>query len=335
MTIDYWIEANRNSFGSEYETIFARNVLPLVKDLDLKTVAAQYAFKDKDGRQRYCDFVIVESDEVRLAIEIDGYDKLGTGMGMSHAQFLDWQRRQASLAAQGWHVLRFANRDVRDNPERCAEYINQLLSKLRSSANGRVEIIKIQGGTFDDVDCRPSQPSPPVKKTNTYSTMGIGLLATVVALGLWLELSGRPTGQSEYAPSSQAHKPVSTRLVRASDAQYGALDCRNAVDWTEAHAHVGQLVTIAGPFLASTAKPDASGSPLWLDVGGRFPDKRRLTGVVWGRNWSNFDLQMLDAGQWHQEAGRLYVCLSGKVALYKGVPQVEVVNPNQILIGYK
>ncbi len=135
MNLNEWLVANKPKFGSDYEILFAENVLPLVAALSLDSIAVQYPFQDMDKKQRYCDFVIRENDDVRIAIEIDGYDKRGTGMGMSHSEFIDWQRRQSALTSQGWYVLRFANRDVRDNPQRCAEHISLLLKRSRSKSS--------------------------------------------------------------------------------------------------------------------------------------------------------------------------------------------------------
>lgn len=134
MNLNDWRKKNRPYFGSEYETQFVDTVLPLVKGLNLDALSAQYPFRDRDGRQRYCDFVIHENDNVRIAIEIDGYDKRRTGEGMSHVDFVDWQRRQAALTSLGWYVLRFANRDVREEPKRCAEHISLLLKYLRGKS---------------------------------------------------------------------------------------------------------------------------------------------------------------------------------------------------------
>jgi len=128
MTFSEWIEANKPSFGSHYEVLFAESVLPLTSAIGFDDITIQYPFRDIDRKQRYCDFVISENEDVRIAIEIDGYDKRGTGSGMTHSDFIDWQRRHAALTSQGWYVLRFANRDVRDQPERCAEHINLILA---------------------------------------------------------------------------------------------------------------------------------------------------------------------------------------------------------------
>ena len=133
MEVRVWLARNAHLLkDSPFEELFVRNVLTRVRELDFRAVGAQYRFTDDGGRTRYCDFVIQEGEGVRIAIEVDGYDKRGTGSGMSRSDFLDWQRRQASLVAQGWRVIRFANVDVRDQASRCAELLGLLLRDERS-----------------------------------------------------------------------------------------------------------------------------------------------------------------------------------------------------------
>ena len=133
MEVRVWLARNAHLLkDSPFEELFVRNVLTRVRELDFRAVDAQYRFTDDGGRTRYCDFVIQEGEGVRIAIEVDGYDKRGTGSGMSRSDFLDWQRRQASLVAQGWRVIRFANVDVRDQASRCAELLGLLLRDERS-----------------------------------------------------------------------------------------------------------------------------------------------------------------------------------------------------------
>ena len=131
MDIDSWMKVHKTNFGSSFEQLFAVKVLAKVNELDLNTVSTQHQFKDLDGKNRYCDFAIQEGS-IKIAIEIDGYDKRNTGQGMSYDDFVDWQRRQAALTACGWYVLRFANRDVSNEPTRCKHYIELLLRDQRS-----------------------------------------------------------------------------------------------------------------------------------------------------------------------------------------------------------
>lgn len=133
MDVTIWLAHNGHLLkDSPFEKLFVRNVLTGVQELDFRALSAQYRFTDDSGRTRYCDFVIQEGEGVRIAIEVDGYDKRGTGTGMSRSDFVDWQRRQASLVAQGWRVIRFANVDVRDRAPRCAELLALLLRDERS-----------------------------------------------------------------------------------------------------------------------------------------------------------------------------------------------------------
>lgn len=139
MSIELWIKRHEPDFGSPFERLFFINVLSKVSDLEIDTVETQYHFQDLDGKNRYCDFVIQEGS-IKIAIEIDGYDKRGTGQGMSRNDFIDWQRRQAALTSKGWHVLRFANTDVSKEPQRCQRYIELLLRDQRSKSQHQKDL---------------------------------------------------------------------------------------------------------------------------------------------------------------------------------------------------
>ncbi|WKU97620.1 DUF559 domain-containing protein [Pseudomonas fulva] len=127
-----WLRKHASRLQSPFEQLFVCNVLAHVPGINLDSVDTQYCFTDTEGGTRYCDFVIQEGETLRIAIEIDGYDKTGRGAGMSHAEFVDWQRRHASLVAQGWDVIRFANYDVKHSAKRCIEHISLLLRSERS-----------------------------------------------------------------------------------------------------------------------------------------------------------------------------------------------------------
>lgn len=139
MNIDDWIKFNSGNFGSDFELEFVVKVLAKTSGIDLSTVSTQYHFKDLDGKNRYCDFVIQEG-LIKIAIEIDGFSKKPGELGMSYDEFVDWQRRQAALTAHGWHVLRFANRDVVNEPVRCQRYIELLLRDQRSKSQHQADL---------------------------------------------------------------------------------------------------------------------------------------------------------------------------------------------------
>ena len=145
MNLEEWLPKNEKQLGSPYEKIFVIKVLASIVDIDFAAIRPQFGFKDTDGKARYCDFVLQEGKTVKIAIEIDGYDKRGSGSGMSREDFVDWQRRQAALVSQGWRVLRFANTDVRDHPELCRQHLELLLRGERENSthmNGLKETIR-------------------------------------------------------------------------------------------------------------------------------------------------------------------------------------------------
>lgn len=383
MDFSNWVERNRGQLGSEYEILFAERVLPLVEGLRCDQVTAQHHFVDSDGKNRYCDFIIVESDLVRVAIEIDGYDKRGTGTGMSYEDFLDWQRCQASLAAQGWHVLRFANRDVRDAPRRCAEHISQLLGRLRQKQTGHVQIVTIEPEPTPKpakvilvpvVTEKPRPSETPVKNPCKPSSMiaigviAVGVLASFVFWNVNRSVVVKADTASRTALSDprdalasalvseeidSGPAPVTEALVLADvgapiehirssslneELSYGDLDCKNPLDWSVAKQHVGEVVTVVGPLLASKSRPELNGSPTWLDVGRVFPDRNRLTVIVWGKNLSNFNAQELDAEYWFQsvfhEKAYALICIQGTVTEFRGVPQIELKDLSQLSIAF-
>ena len=120
---------------SPYERHFVEVVLGQVPNLDLSMVKPQVAFKDLNGGNRRMDFAILQEPHIRVAIEVDGYDKTGRGSGMTSSEFVDWLERQNALQMQGWTLLRFPNTLVRDAPARCAREIELTLEQARRAAN--------------------------------------------------------------------------------------------------------------------------------------------------------------------------------------------------------
>lgn len=329
MNLDEWREKNRPSFGSDYETLFAETVLPLVPELKFDAISVQYPFQDRDRRQRYCDFVIHENDDVRIAIEIDGYDKRGMGMGMSHADFVDWQRRQAALTSQGWYVLRFANRDVRDDPKRCAEHISLLLKRSRSKSQDKgltaVEkkqldaLTKAQNDTIEHLNKETSV----MKYTIASFT---GLILVLVMVIVW-QSGAFSSGQSQAAVQSAAAEPQPAMLStpHAAHIPEGAT-CDNPISWQQAGQHIDQTAAVVGPLMKVTSRENIRGNPTWIDIGGVYPNAQRLVLVIWGAQKPAFPMVRL---------GRLEgrsVCIIGQIETYKGTLQIELKTASQLKV---
>lgn len=131
MDVQSWLAANRKKLANKWELLFVNEILGHSDEVDFAYLNAQEPFKDLEGKNRYIDFSVKEGERLRIAIEVDGYDKRGSGSGMTHDEFIDWEKRQNSLSAQGWTILRFANRQVRDTPAECIEHIDLLLREKR------------------------------------------------------------------------------------------------------------------------------------------------------------------------------------------------------------
>ena len=329
MNLDEWREKNRKNFGSDYEILFAETVLPLVPELSFDAIVVQYPFQDGDGRQRYCDFVIHENDDVRIAIEIDGYDKRGTGMGMSHADFVDWQRRQASLTSQGWYVLRFANCDVRDDPKRCAEHISLLLKRLQRKSQDK----GLPAKEKDQLNAVNKAQNSTIAHLNKEASVMKYIVTSFTALILVLVMvigsrSGAfSSGQHQATAQSAAPQPQpamfsTSHAVLISE---GAT-CDNPISWQQAGQHIGQTVAVAGPLMKVTSRENIRGNPTWIDIGGVYPNAQRLVLVIWGEQKPNFP--MVGLGQLEGRS----ICIIGQIKTYKGNLQIELKTASQLKV---
>ncbi|NKE06213.1 DNA-binding response regulator [Mesobacillus selenatarsenatis] len=79
----------------------------------------------KDGN-RYLDFAYIRP-AIRICLEIDGY---GPHLkNISRWQFSDSLERQNQLVIDGWTVIRFSYDQVKDNPRRCQQIVQQVIGR--------------------------------------------------------------------------------------------------------------------------------------------------------------------------------------------------------------
>lgn len=328
MTPNQWYAENSHLLDSQFEHIFFESVLMHVSGLSFAHLQTQMPFKDDDGKQRYCDFAISEGEGVRIAIEVDGYDKRGTGTGMSHDDFIDWQRRQAALTAQGWHVLRFANRDVCNEGLRCSKNIQSLLTSLRHKESTWAKAAApkpaptlpptqpTQTPSASSAQNRPETKENPSRNALAKFGLPAGIAAAMV---LAFQLYNQPavSSQPNAQPPSQAH---STQTVA------GTPWCPDAISWENVREHMGETITTKGPIKRLTYKPEINGSPTWIEIGARFPDPSRLTLLIWGNDRTAFEPQITG-----QIAGDT-ACISGEVSEYRGDVQIQLRTSGQLEI---
>jgi hypothetical protein len=117
-----------------FELLFIDKVLCRIKSLDPASVKRQMHFEDRSGTSRYIDFTIEEGDDVRLALEVNGWDKVGRGSGMTKREFQTSSFRELSMKAQGWTLLPFANTLLKNSPNTCREFLEMRLTMERQQA---------------------------------------------------------------------------------------------------------------------------------------------------------------------------------------------------------
>lgn len=127
---EQWIRQNAHLIGADDygdELLFARQVLPRVPDLSPGEVTPQKKVV-VGGAHRRIDFA-VERHGLRVAIEIDGWDKSGTGTGQTRAEQQAFTDRQNALVSAGWNPIRYTVSHLRRDPGAVAR---DLTGRLRA-----------------------------------------------------------------------------------------------------------------------------------------------------------------------------------------------------------
>ena len=356
-----WLDANRAKLGSSFEELFVKNVLSQIESFSFGSLSAQYPFRDQSGGRRYCDFVISEGESVRIAIEVDGYDKTGRGAGMSKMQWLDWLRRQNSFVAQGWVLLRFANADVRDNPEATAKIIELVLRDQRSKAshiqNLKDELVELEA-QVEAADVGSREYSQLVlslenaerelalaDKSRELNSAERGEMDSILAhlsnqriehqksivwfvglvLAALLFFVAVVLAERKELLESQRARALPEVASETSGANANGSSCASPLDWTDARSSVGADYAFKGNVVNVTRRSDVKGDPTWIEIGARYPDTRRLTAVIWGTNYPSVEPAIHDVA-----VGDL-ICINGRVGMHDNAAQISINSPHQIV----
>jgi hypothetical protein len=112
---------------SKYEWDFVNDVLVNVPGLKPSQVFPQHEFVGKDGRTYHMDFAII-TENVKIAIELEGFDKKGQKRGPSHADHSKQIERLQALTLNGWKPFPITNSQFKNDEHGYAIAIRQLLS---------------------------------------------------------------------------------------------------------------------------------------------------------------------------------------------------------------
>ena len=144
------------------------------------------------------------------------------------------------------------------------------------------------------------------------------------------ELVRRGYAQVATYPPDVAHAEEFLELQRQAQAEGAGLwapasqPAAPSIPWSEAASHVGETATVVGPVVGTKYSSTSKGKPTFLDLGADYPDPRRFTVVIWGEH----------RGAFPSPPEALYrgrtIAVTGRIELYRGVPEIEVASPDQI-----
>lgn len=123
----------RNGVGFAERTFLQHVWWPLMGNFE--HLHPEYEVADYSGSARFVDFAYVRGTG-RLAIEIDGF--AAHAKQLDRRQFAYRLHRQNVLTVDGWDILRFAFDEVKTNPRRCQQTIQQYMgSRFATNLTGR------------------------------------------------------------------------------------------------------------------------------------------------------------------------------------------------------
>jgi len=128
--------------------------------------------------------------------------------------------------------------------------------------------------------------------------------------------------QQDDVESFTPQKDVSPTQENSS----GQTSDTNQINWNEADGYIGEFVTVCGPVVSAYFATSTNGQPTFLNIGKEYPDPERFTALIWGRDLENFPF---NPDEYY--FGKT-ICIQGFVEEYKGTLEIEVTDPEQIII---
>jgi DNA/RNA endonuclease YhcR with UshA esterase domain len=128
--------------------------------------------------------------------------------------------------------------------------------------------------------------------------------------------------QQDVVESLTPHKDVPPTLENSSSQTSDS----NQINWNEADGYIGEFVTVCGPVVSAYFATSTNGQPTFLNIGKEYPDPERFTALIWGR-----DLEYFPFNPDEYYFGKT-ICIQGLVEEYKGTLEIEVTDPEQIII---
>lgn len=93
---------------------------------------------------------------------------------------------------------------------------------------------------------------------------------------------------------------------------------------SEAKEHYGENATVCGDVASTRYASSTKGQPTFLNLDKPYPNQI-FTVVIWGENRSKF-------GKPEDDFKDKKICVTGKIAEFRGVPEIVVDDPKQIRV---
>lgn len=175
---------------TQFEWDFAVDVIPEVVGLKPSQVIPQHPFTGRDGREYHMDFAII-TEKVKIAIELEGYDKTSSGMGKSKKEHDEFNLRIQHLTRLGWKILTITNAQFKRDPMGYANQIRQLMLEAQTPEPA-TKIVVVPDNT---------ELSKVIKKTGAA-----GFAIIILLLGILIYFSAQ---NGDTSDSRQNNVPVS------------------------------------------------------------------------------------------------------------------------------
>jgi len=93
---------------------------------------------------------------------------------------------------------------------------------------------------------------------------------------------------------------------------------------SEAKDHIGEVQTVCGKVVSARFATSSKGQPTFLNLDKPYPNEI-FTILIWGENRSKF-------GTPETKYNDASVCVTGKISVYHGTPEIMATEPSQIVL---
>jgi len=140
----------------------------------------------------------------------------------------------------------------------------------------------------------------------------------------------RPTPQDDVenlTSQKDIESPTTQKVVPPTlENSSSQISDTNQINWNEADGYIDEFITVCGPVVSAYFATSTNGQPTFLNIGKEYPDPERFTALIWGR-----DLEYFPFNPDEYYFGKT-ICVQGLVEEYKGTLEIEVTDPEQIII---